>query len=145
MPLHLIKLSVGTDSIEDLEDWIKLKLKERKRRGEKKPERIHTTRMFPKRGDEILNGGSLYWVIRGMILCRQPIANLVPVKGKDGISRCRIDFKARIVPVWPTPRRAFQGWRYLSAEDAPADLKKGASASEMDDTMRRELSALGLL
>ena len=101
--------------------------------------------MFPKRGDEILNGGSLYWVIRGMILCRQPIAGLVPVKGKDGISRCRIDFKAKIVPVWPTPRRAFQGWRYLSAEDAPADLSKNSIANEMHEEMRRELSELGLL
>jgi hypothetical protein len=101
--------------------------------------------MFPKRGNEILKGGSLYWVIRGMILCRQPIADLVAVKGEDGISRCRIDFKAKIIPVWPTPRRAFQGWRYLSAEDAPADLNKNSIANEMNEDMRRELSALGLL
>ena len=67
MPLHLIKLSVGTDSIEDLEDWIQLKLKEKKKRGEKKPERIHTTRMVPKRAEEILDGGSIYWVIKGVI------------------------------------------------------------------------------
>src|SRR6202008_2470164 len=58
MPLHLIKLSVGTASIEDLEDWIKLKLKEQRKRGVRKPERIHTTRMVPKRADEILDGGS---------------------------------------------------------------------------------------
>ena len=138
MALHLIKLCVGVSEVSELRQWVR-----DARKGLDSLD--HTTRMFPKRGDEILNGGSLYWVIRGMILCRQPIADLVPVKGKDGISRCRIDFKAKIVPVWPTPRRAFQGWRYLSAEDAPADLKKGATASEMDESMRRELSALGLL
>ena len=138
MALHLIKLCVGVSEVSELKQWA--------RDARKGLETLdHTTRMFPKRGDEILNGGSLYWVIRGMILCRQPIAGLVPVRGKDGISRCRIDFKAKIVPVWPTPRRAFQGWRYLSDEDAPADLKKGAIASEMNEEMRRELSALGLL
>ena len=64
MPLHLIKLSVGTDSVADLEDWIKLKLKEKKKRGQK-PERVHTTRMVPKRAEELLDGGSIYWVIKG--------------------------------------------------------------------------------
>ena len=138
MALHLIKLCVGVSEVSELQQWVK--------DSRKGLERLdHTTRMFPKRAGEILNGGSLYWVIRGMILCRQPIAGLVPVTGADGIARCRIDFKARIIPVWPTPRRAFQGWRYLSAEDAPADLKKGAQAEAMSESMRRELSALGLL
>ena len=80
-----------------------------------------------------------------MILCRQPIADLVAVKDRDGIGRCRIDFKPKIIPVWPTPRRAFQGWRYLSAADAPADLNKNSIANEMHEDMRRELSELGLL
>jgi hypothetical protein len=84
-------------------------------------------------------------VIRGLILCRQPIAGLVPVKGKDGISRCRIDFKPKIIPVRPTPRRAFQGWRYLDAAAAPPDLPKGAAAKGLSQKMRRELSELGLL
>ena len=81
-----------------------------------------------------------------MILCRQPIADLVPVKGKDGISRCRIDFKAKIVPVWPTPRRAFQGWRYLEMKDAPADMKVGQKGLlAMPRELREELATLGLL
>jgi hypothetical protein len=138
MPLHLIKLCVGVSEVSELKQWVK-----DARKGLETLD--HTTRMFPKRGNEILKGGSLYWVIRGMILCRQPIADLVAVKGEDGISRCRIDFKAKIIPVWPTPRRAFQGWRYLSAEDAPADLNKNSIANEMNEDMRRELSALGLL
>lgn len=138
MALHLIKLCVGVSEVSELKQWVK-----ESRKGLESLD--HTTRMFPKRGQEILNGGSLYWVIRGMILCRQPIADLVAVKGKDGISRCRIDFKAKIIPVWPTPRRAFQGWRYLSAEDAPKDLSKNSIANEMHEEMRRELSELGLL
>ena len=83
MPLHLIKLSVGTDSIEDLEDWIKLKLAEQKKRGVKKPERFHTTRMVPKRAEEILGGGSIFWVIRGEILCRERILDIRPFVDKD--------------------------------------------------------------
>ncbi len=138
MALHMIKLCVGVSEIEELEHWV--------REAKAGRETLdHTTRMFPKRRDELLAGGSLYWVIRGLILCRQPIADLVAVKGSDGIERCRIDFKPRIVPVIPAPRRAFQGWRYLEPADAPADLPKGGSAKGMTDKMRRELSELGLL
>ena len=138
MTLNLIKLCVGVSEIEELEQWIRDCKAGRDTLD-------HTTRMFPARKDEILAGGSLYWVIRGLILCRQPIAGLVPVKGKDGISRCRIDFKPKIISVRPTPRRAFQGWRYLDAAAAPPDLPKGAAAKGLSQKMRRELSELGLL
>ena len=120
MPLHLIKLSVGTDSIEDLEDWIELKLKEQKKRGVKKPERIHTTRMVPKRAEEMLDGGSIYWVIRGEILCRERILDIRPFVDKDGIGRCQLVLDPKCVPVRPRPYRAFQGWRYLEAEGRAA-------------------------
>ena len=86
MPLHLIKLSVGTDSVQDLEDWIKLKLKEKRRRGEKRPERIHTTRMVPKRAEQLLDGGSIYWVIRGEILCRERILAVRPIVDREGVA-----------------------------------------------------------
>ena len=119
MPLHLIKLCVGTDSIEDLEDWIKLKLAEQKKRGVKKPERIHTTRMVPKRAEEIIGGGSIYWVIRGEILCRERILDIRPFVDKDGVGRCRLVLDPKCVPVRPRPYRAFQGWRYLADKDAP--------------------------
>jgi hypothetical protein len=138
MALNLVKLCVGVSEIEELERWIK-----DWRAGRETLD--HTTRMFPKRKDEIAKGGSLYWVIRGLILCRQPIAGLVPVTGEDGIERCRIDFKPKIVPVRPTPRRAFQGWRYLEESDAPPDLPKGGSAKGITEKMRRELAELGLL
>ena len=101
--------------------------------------------MFPRRKDEILSGGSLYWVIRGVVLCRTPIADLVPVTGKDGIERCRIEFKHQLFPVYPIPRRAFQGWRYFTEEDAPRDLPKGERGKDIPAQMRKELIALGLL
>jgi hypothetical protein len=138
MALHLVKLCVGVSEVAELRQWIK-----NARLGLDTLD--HTTRMFPKRRDEILAGGSLYWVIRGLILCRQPIADLIPVTGTDGIGRCRIDFKPKIILVRPAPRRPFQGWRYLSAEDAPPDLKSGEVAGDMSEAMRRDLAALGLL
>src|SRR5665811_2089235 len=145
MPLHLIKLSVGTDSVADLEDWIKLKLKEKKRRGQK-PERIHTTRMVPKRADELLDGGSIFWVIRGEIMCRERILAIRPFTDKDGVGRCKLVLDPKLVLVAPRPYRAFQGWRYLTDRDAPRDLDRAApGAAAMPETMRRELRELGLL
>jgi hypothetical protein len=145
MPLHLVKLCVGCDSVSDLEDWISQKLKEKKRRGQK-PEHVHTTRMVPKRAAELTNGGSLYWVIRGRITCRERIVDIRPFTDKDGIGRCRVVLDGRIVLVEPRPRAAFQGWRYLEIKDAPRDLSSAApGASRMPETMRRELQELGLL
>jgi len=86
MPLHLIKLCVGCDSVADLEDWIQQKLKQKKRRGQK-PEHIHTTRMVPRRADELTDGGSLYWVIRGQITCRERILAVRPFTDRDGVGR----------------------------------------------------------
>ena len=144
MPLHLIKLCVGCDSVADLEDWIKQKLKEKKRRGQK-PEHIHTTRMVPKRAEELI-GGSLYWVIRGQISCRERILAIRPFTDKDGIGRCRVVLDGKLVLVEPRPRSAFQGWRYLEAKDAPRDLSRAApGAAKMPEQMRRELRELGLL
>ena len=138
MPLHLIKLCVGVTEVSELRRWIRDAKAGRDTLD-------HVTRMFPKRRDEILKGGSLYWVIRGLVLCRQPIANLEPVKGGDGIERCRIVFKPKIVLVLPVPRRAFQGWRYLEDRDAPPDLVRGAKAAELPAQMRKQLAELGLL
>jgi hypothetical protein len=145
MSLHLVKLCVGCDSVSDLEDWISQKLKEKKRRGQK-PEHVHTTRMVPKRAAELKNGGSLYWVIRGRITCRERIVDIRPFADKDGIGRCRVVLDGRIVLVEPRLRSAFQGWRYLEVKDAPRDLSRAApGASRMPETMRRELQELGLL
>jgi len=145
MPLHLIKLCVGCDSVADLEDWIREKLKEKKRRRQK-PEHIHTTRMVPKRADELIDGGSLFWVVRGQIACRERILDIRPFTDKNGVGRCRIVLDGKVVLVEPRPRAAFQGWRYLEPRDAPRDLSRAApGAARMPETMRRELRELGLL
>jgi hypothetical protein len=145
MPLHLVKLCVGCDSVADLEDWIAQKLKEKKKRGQK-PEHIHTTRMVPKRADELTAGGSLYWVVRGQIACRERILAIRPFTDKDGIRRCRVVLDGKVVLVAPRPRSAFQGWRYFEAKDAPRDLSRAApGAAKMPEQMRRELRELGLL
>ena len=145
MALNLIKLCVGADSIRDLEDWIKQRLKEKRKRGEK-PEHIHRTRMVPKRADELVDGGSLYWVIRGEIACRQCIRDVRPYRDKDGVGRCGLVLDPKVVLVAPRPFRAFQGWRYLAAKDAPPDLAAAAPGSAaMPEKLRRELRELGLM
>jgi hypothetical protein len=145
MPLHLIKLCVGCDSVEDLKDWIKEQLARKKKSGEA-GNRFHRTRMVPKRGDELLDGGSLYWVIRGELLCRERILGIEPFTDKDGIGRCRIVLDGKVKLVQSRPYRAFQGWRYLPHKDAPQDLDRAApGARNMPEQMRRELRELGLL
>jgi hypothetical protein len=145
MALHLIKLCVGCDSVKELRDWIRERLAEKKRR--KQPlERFHTTRMVPKRADELRAGGSLYWVIRGEVLCRERILDVRPFVDKDGIGRCRLVLDGKPVLTEPRPYRAFQGWRYLAAADAPKDLDRAApGAAKMPEGLRRELRGLGLL
>jgi len=145
MALHLIKLCVGCDSVRDLEDWIRQKLKDKRKRGEK-PEHIHRTRMVPKRAAELTAGGSLYWVIRGEVTCRQHIRDVRPFRDKEDIGRCALVLDRKVVLVAPRPYRAFQGWRYLAAKDAPRDLEEAApGAAAMPEKLRRELRELGLM
>jgi hypothetical protein len=144
MPLHLLKLCVGVDSVSDLEAWIHHKLKAQRKRGPR--EHVHTTRMMPKRSAELLAGGSLYWVIRGEISCRQRLLAIRPMVDRDGVRRCALVLEPLVTLVEPRPYRAFQGWRYLAAKDAPRDLDRAApGASDMPEALRRELRTLGLL
>ena len=145
MALNLIKLCVGCDSVRELEGWIKERLKDKRKRGEK-PEHIHRTRMVPKRAEELVDGGSLYWVIRGQVMCRERILDIRPFVDKHGVGRCHIVLDCKPVLVEPRPYRAFQGWRYLAPKDAPRDLDRAApGARDMPEAMRRELRDLGLL
>jgi hypothetical protein len=145
MALHLIKLCVGCDSVSELERWIRKKLKDRRRRG-LSPEHMHRTRMVPKRADELCNGGSLYWVIRGQVMCRQRLIDVRPFVDKAGVSRCHLVLQPKLTLVEPRPWRAFQGWRYLEAKDCPRDLDCAApGAKNMPEQLRRELRELGLL
>jgi hypothetical protein len=145
MPLHLLKLCVGCDSTAELEEWIARRLRDARKHG-RPAEHVHVTRMMPKRADELTAGGSLYWVIRGEILCRQTLMRVDAFRDKEGVSRCRLVLKPKLVLVEPRAFRPFQGWRYLAGKDAPADLTRGASGiAGLPDPMRRELRELGLL
>jgi len=144
MALHLIKLCVGCESPEDLEEWIASRLEEKRRRGEPL-EQYHVTRMVPKQIGEITGGGSLYWVIKGMVQCRQRLIDIRPFVDGEGIQRCRLVLDPTVVRTEWQPRRPFQGWRYLKAEDAPADIRAGSGTGDLPDHLRRELTELGLL
>lgn len=143
MTLHLIKLCVGADSVADLAEWQEKRLAQAKRK--KKPlELMHVTRMMPKQGDELLDGGSLYWVIKGQIAVRQRLLELRPVT-REGVPHCGLIYDPKLVPVERRFHRPFQGWRYLSAKDAPADIKGRAKDIRMSDQLRAQLTELGLL
>lgn len=146
MPIHLIKLCVGADSLEDQQAWITHTLEQKRKMG-LPVEQYHTTRMVPKRTSELLDGGSLYWVIKGMVQGRQRLADIRPFKDDQGIGRCHLVLDPELIPTRPQPRRAFQGWRYLQSGDAPDDLRGslGEIASDMPLAMRKELLELGLL
>ena len=145
MPLHLVKLAVGCESVKDL----KARVAERAQQAKKlkqTPRHVHITRMTPKRDTELLDGGSLYWVIRGEIAAREKLIGIEPFRDRDGIGRCRIVMQPKVIAVRPRPMRPFQGWRYLTAADAPPDLgSNAASVAAMPEPLRRELRDLGLL
>ena len=144
MTVHIVKLCVGVDSVDDLEHWIEHRQHLLALAGEPQ-EHIHTTRMTPKRREELLDGGSLYWVIKGMILARQPIIDLRQIVSEDGISRCQIVMEPTLIRTESQPKRAFQA-------GAISRIMKPPKISICCDRMticpadfRRELAELGLL
>ena len=145
MSLNLLKLCVGADSVEDLEEWIAERLAEARAKG-LPAEQFHTTRMVPTRGAELTDGGSLYWVIKGNVQCRQRLTEIRPFVDGEGISRCRLVLDPQGIRTEWQPRRAFQGWRYLPPKDAPRDLKDGSGGWQaLPPDLRSELANLGLL
>ena len=145
MSLHLIKLCVGVETVEDLETYVAERLDLARRTGQP-AEQTHVTRMTPRRADELLDGGSLYWVIKGQLACRQRLLDVRPFTDGEGVGRCRLVLEPVVTPVRPRPYRPFQGWRYLEPDDAPPDLgSEAADLGVLPETMRRELVALGLL
>lgn len=144
MALHLLKLCVGAESIADLVSWIGEREAAALKAG-RAFEQTHTTRMVPTRTDELLAGGSLYWVIRGAVSARQRLLDIRPFVDPDGIRRCHLVLEPKVVAVDPRPSRPFQGWRYLKAADAPADLAAESPDNALPEAMRRELRDLGVL
>lgn len=137
-PLNLVKLCVGAEGPEDLLDW------QRQRYGDDHAQ--HVTRMWPKREAELLDGGSIYWVFKGIMLARQAILQLDERIGEDGIRRCALVLDRDLVRVTAVPRRPFQGWRYLKGEDAPADLPGLRGAEDpLPPAVAAALAEMGLV
>lgn len=138
--MNLVKLCVGAESIAALESW-----RAARKAAEPGWTCCHVTRMWPKREAELLNGGSLYWVFKGVILARQRILRLDEVIGEDGIRRCGIVMDEAIIRTEPQPRRAFQGWRYLAPEDAPRDLPQGRKQDDaLPPSLLTTLAEIGI-
>ena len=137
--LHLIKLSVGTESVDTLRDW------QRTPRAQG-PDGLprHVTRMWPKREGELLKGGSIYWVIKGFIRARQRILRLDEVTGSDGIRRCAIVLDPEVIRTAAAARRPFQGWRYLEALNAPVDLPRDRANEDLPPSLISALAEIGV-
>lgn len=137
--LNLIKLCVGAESVRDLIDW-------QKTPRAKGPDGLprHVTRMWPKRDAELLDGGSLYWVFKGVVLARQRIVRLDEVDRGDGIRRCGIVLDPDVVRTEAVPRRPFQGWRYLEAKAAPRDLPRGRANDDIPPKLMAALAEIGV-
>ena len=147
MALHILKLCVGAETIDDLAVWQASRVARLK--AQRLPPRIeHRTFQTPKRDAEVLAGGSLYWVIKGVIQVRQRFVGFDTGVKDDGSSCCLFLLDPDLVAVRPVKRRPFQGWRYLTADDAPSDLSSAAAAAQMaamSPQMRKDLADLGLL
>jgi hypothetical protein len=137
----MIKLCVGVENVDDLEEWQVKRASERKKKG-KSVNPYHDTRMAPKRAEEMLDGGSLYWVIKHFIIVRQKIIGFEAVKDKDGKPKCRIHLDPTLVRTRPRKKRPFQGWRYLPPSDAPADLdgKGPALSADLEVALKEALA-----
>ncbi|MBV1925960.1 MAG: DUF1489 domain-containing protein [Rhodobacteraceae bacterium] len=139
--LNLIKLSVGSESVETQEAW---QSQSQAQTADGLPR--HITRMWPKRSEALLNGGSIYWVIKGQIQSRQRILRLDEIIGQDGIRRCAIVLDPELHRTQSALRRPFQGWRYLTVDDAPPDLPKGRSNDDaLPEALNRALAEIGIL
>lgn len=141
MTIHLIKLAVGPHTLSELEAWQKQRLKEKRATGQT-PQLVHITRQMPKRAGELLDGGSLYWVIKGYVVARQKLLELRPLD-IDGVPHCGLVYDREMIRVVPRAHRPFQGWRYLDPAAAPRDMQKGEE--DISDEMRRQLAEAGLL
>ena len=142
--MHMIKLCVGVATLEELEGY-------REERAHwwgadyGDDIHVHRTRTRPKRADEIEAMGSIYWVISGVVRCRQKILRLAEAVDEQGIPCCDIIMSPDLVRVLPRPKGPFQGWRYLDPRDAPPDIEHGGFAEEGSIKIAEELARLGLI
>ena len=139
--LNIVKLSVGSENIAMLKEW------QQARRDQLKIKySLHITRMWPKKEKELLDGGSIYWVIKGAIQLRQRLIGFDEIIGADGIRRCGFKLDPELIPTTKALRRPFQGWRYLKSEDSPSDLSTNREADDdLPEDMQQTLARLGVL
>jgi hypothetical protein len=135
MPLHLIKLAVGAQTLDDVKRWQASRPRPLK----------HQTRNTPRRAEEILDGGSIYWVINRFLIARQRIVGIEEGKREDGTACTDLLLDPTLIQVQARAVKPFQGWRYLPASDAPADITAGAAPTQLPEALRRDLAALCLL
>lgn len=144
MTVNIVKLCVGVEDPETLQAYNSMRLV-KKRKAKQPLELVHVTRMTPKRADELLDNGSLYWVMKGVVRCRQRILELRPLVDEEGKSHCGLVLDPEIILTERLAKRPFQGWRYLEVENAPKDARTADGEEDMPPEMREELRALGLL
>ena len=142
--LHLVKMAVGIESVHHLQAVQKKRLKGNLDAG-LGPLIQFVTRNRPKRFDEVLAGGSMYWIIKGSIRVRQRVLGLDPVVDHEGRKACAIRFEPELIETEALPYKPIQGWRYLEGEEAPPDRAASAGSDDLPPAMRAELRALGLL
>jgi hypothetical protein len=143
MTLHLIKLCVGVESLEDHAQWQKRRLADLKKKG-KKLELMHVTRQTPKRAEDLLDGGSLYWVIKGQIAARQKLIELRSLT-REGVPHCGLVYEPKLIATLRRAHRPFQGWRYFDPKDAPQDVRDLKGGKGLPQALKMELAELGLL
>ena len=132
MSLNIVKLCVGAEDIGDLETW-------QKRLMRTLPQPVHRTRMVPKRIDELLDGGSIYWVIKGLIQVRQRFEDIRVIDDRNGRKACEFVLDPALITVDPLPKRPFQGWRYLKPEEAPSDVKTSTAGDDIPPHLHAKL------
>ena len=137
MTIHMVKLCVGADTIDDLADW-------QTRLLQRLDHPVHHTRMAPKRAEEMLDGGSIYWVIKRAIRVRQRIIDIRAIKDDEGRAMCELVFDPNLVRTYAQAKRPFQGWRYLKPTDAPRDLKTGEAALDIPPDLDAALKQAGV-
>jgi hypothetical protein len=138
--LHIMKLAVGAQDIEHIRSW-------QASRAANDPPIRHLTRNSPKRAEEVLDGGSLYWIVAGAMVVRQRIIDIRPDERQDGTACTALVLDPELVPVLGRPMRAFQGWRYMEADAAPLDVTAAPTdgTSALPPKLMQELRALCLI
>ena len=137
MTMHMVKLCVGAESMDDMIAW-------QARQMRTLPYPVHHTRAYPKQAEALLNGGSIYWVVRRAIRFRQRIIDICKVEGEDGRAMCQLHFDPDLIQTYAQPKRPFQGWRYLKPNDAPRDLRSGERACDIPPDLDTALKAAGV-